>query len=61
MMSLSENDSSQSMQYLQTSKSILGNNLPKFETLDAKIANSLKKLLADFRKKVSIEEKRDAE
>ena len=40
-------DSSKSMKYLRTSRSFLGNYLPNFETLDAKIAN---------RKKTFIEE-----
>ena len=53
-------DSAKSMEDVRNFESILGNNLPAFETLDPKIANSLKKFLApnDFRKKVFIEEQR---
>ena len=52
MIWVSEIDSAKSMEDMGTSESTLGNNLPKLEMLDAKIANSLKKLLAanDFRK-----------
>ena len=48
------------MDDLRTSRSVLGKNLPNFETLDAKIAHALKKMLAanEFRKKVSIEEQK---
>ena len=57
MIWISETDSAKSVEDLRTSRSILGNNLPNFETLDAKIAISLKKLLAanDLRKKAFIE------
>ena len=35
-----------SIEDFRTSESILGNNLPRFETFDVKIANWLKKLVA---------------
>ena len=41
------------MEKMTTSESILGHHLPNFETLDAKIAHALKKILpaTDFRNK----------
>ena len=46
------------MEDVRTSGCILGNTLPNFETLGAKIANSLKKLMGanDFRKKAFFDE-----
>ena len=54
---LTEIDSAKSMDDLRTSRSTLGNNLLNFQTLDSKIAKSLKKILAasDCRKKAFIE------
>ena len=44
------------MEYVRPSESVLGNNRPNLETLDAKVANSLQKVLAaSFRTKVFIE------
>ena len=55
-----EIDSATSVDYLRTSGSILGHHFPIFETLHAKIANALKKILAtsDFRKNLFIEEQK---
>ena len=60
MIWITEIDSTKSVEDLRTSGSILVPNLPNFVTLDAKIANSLKKLPAanDFRKKVFTEEQK---
>ena len=45
------------MEDYRSSESIPGHHLPNFETLDAKIAKLLKKLLSNnFRKKVFVEE-----
>ena len=58
MIWISDIDRATSMDMLRTSESIRGRNLPSLETLDTKIASSLKKLLA-ARKKVFIEEQKE--
>ena len=49
-----------SLEELRSSGSVCGNNFPKFEMLDAKIASALNKIIQNFqvKKKVSLEEQK---
>ena len=49
-----------SMEELKSSRSVAGNNFPNFETLDAKIASALNKIIQNFhfKKKVNLEEQK---
>ena len=53
-------DSAKSVDYFRTTESVEGHHFPNFETLDAKIANALKKILAanDFCKKAFVGEQK---
>ena len=48
------------MEELKSSRSVAGNNFPNFETLDAKIASALNKIIQNFhfKKKVNLEEQK---
>ena len=49
-----------SLEELKSSRSVAGKKFPKFETLDAKIACALNKIIqnSQFKKKVSLEEQK---
>ena len=49
-----------SLEELQSSRSVSGKNFPNFEMLDAKIASALNKIIQNFlfKKKVSLEEQK---
>ena len=49
-----------SVDELKSSRSVAGKNFPNFETLDAKIASALNKIIQNshFKKKVSLEEQK---
>ena len=49
-----------SMDELESSRSVCGKNFPNFEMLDAKIASALNKIIQNsrFKKKVSLEEQK---
>ena len=60
MIWVSENDLGKSMDKFRHSECSLGHDFPNLETLDAKIANALKNILAasDFRKKALLKNRR---
>ena len=61
MLWIKEVEVAKSIDELMTSRSIVGHDFPDFDMLDAMIASALKKLIhtqSNFRKRVSVEERR---
>ena len=58
MLWIKEVETVDSLEELKSSRSVAGKNFPNFETLDAKIASALNKIIqnSQFKKKVSLEE-----
>ena len=57
---INEVEMGDSLDEFKSSRSVVGNNFPNFEMLDAKIASALSKIIQNshFKKKVSLEERK---